>query len=177
MVVIAISGKPGSGSSTAGKLLAEKLGLRFFSIGKYHKSFGTGKSETERSMNTWEKKKPELKRFEHEKDDLARKLASEGNVVIEAKLAIHMIKNADFKIWLFASDKIRASRYAERDRTDLKTALKKLKEKEEKERRIWKDIYGFDYFEQEKDADIVIDTGNKTPDEIVELIISKIKKK
>ena len=63
MVVIAFSGLPGTGSSTAGKLLAERLGLDFFSVGLYNKSHAekfSGKSvkkETERSVVMWSTKK------------------------------------------------------------------------------------------------------------------------
>ncbi len=174
MVVITISGKPGCGSSTTGQLLAQKLGLRFYSIGKYHKSFGSSKKETERTFEAWSAKGAELNKFEKEKDELSRRLASEGNVVIEAKLAIKMNPESDFKVWLTASEKVRAGRYAKRDGISVSKALSLLKEKEKKERETWKKIYGFDYFNQENMADLVIDTGKKKPEDVVEIIIKKL---
>lgn len=173
MVVISISGKPGCGSSTTGQLLAKKLGLRFYSIGKYHKSFGSSKKETERTFEAWRLKK-DIKSFEHEKDALSRRLATEGNVVIEGKLSIKMNPESDLKIWLTAPEKVRAERYSKRDGTSIEEALQILKKKEAQERETWKNIYGFDYFDQEKLADIVIDTGNKNPDQIVDIIVKNL---
>lgn len=173
MVVIAISGKPGCGSSTAGALLARKLGLRFYSIGKYHKSFGSSSKETERTFEAWSVK-GDLKGFEHEKDELSRRLATEGNVVIEGKLSIRMNPEADLKVWLTASDKIRAERYAKRDSISVKEAAKLLHKKEKKERETWMGVYHFDYFEQEQLADLVIDTGTKTPEQIVDVIVKNL---
>jgi cytidylate kinase len=110
-------------------------------------------------------------------EKLQQNIAKDGNTIIESKLGIRFIRNADFKIWLRAPPKIRAERYVERDKISLKDAIKILKEKEGSERKNWKRIYGFDYFDQEKEADLVIDTSDKSPEEIVDVIIKFINKK
>jgi len=58
MVVIVISGMPGCGSSTTGLMLAEKLGLKFFSAGDYTKKIAKeeeniNKKLTERIVDFW----------------------------------------------------------------------------------------------------------------------------
>ena len=177
MVVIVISGKPGCGSSTTAKLLAKRLQLRHFSLGDYNKSHSKAKKETDKSLDMWLSKTGSSKKFHVKSDELARSMAKHGDVVIDAKIGIRMIKGLyDCGIWLTAPRKTRAARYAKRDKIPVKEALKKLREKEFFERTEWKKMYGFDSFAQEKEADIVIDTGNKAPEQIVDMIISRMKR-
>lgn len=176
MVVIVISGKPGCGSSTNAKLLAKKLKLKHFSLGDYNKRHAKkAKKETDKSIEMWHLDKKTLNKFHHNSDRFANEIAKKGNVVIDAKLGVHLIKTHDLTVWLTASKKVQAQRYAKRDRIDAKTAMKKVVEKESLERKNWKRIYGFDYFHQAKEADLVINTGDKTPEQIVNLIIKKLK--
>ena len=182
MVVIVISGMPGCGSSTTSALLSEKLGLKLFSAGNYTKKLAkeeekiNGK-ETARIVEFWKTIRGQSKEHHMAVEELQQKLADEGDVVIEGKLSIHFIKNADFKIWLKAPTETRAERYAKRDGHDGHRALEQLEAKEKSERDNWKRIYGFDYFDQETEADIVIDTSDKTPEEIVASIIKSIGEK
>ena len=181
MVVIVISGQPGCGSTTTGKLLSEKLGTNFFSVGHYFKSLDKGK-ETEKAVKVWKsdagkrlqfKKKGDLNYIE----ELQIALAKSGSIVIESKLGIKFLKDyADLKVWLKAPIKVRAQRVAKRDRIPLEEAVKILKEKEAIERRNFKKIYGFDFFQLEKEADIVIDTSSKTPRKIVAEIMACMRK-
>lgn len=181
MPVIVISGKPACGSSTTAKMLAKKLGLAFFSLGTYTKSdaakFVKRMEETERSAKFWNYRSYNNLKAQKKYDNIQIRLAKRGNIVIEAKLGVHMLGNlADLRIWLTAPFGIRAGRVAERDDIDLREAWKVLREKETLERKNWKNIYGFDYFQQQGSADIVIDTSDKTPEQIVDLIVSKIRR-
>ncbi len=181
MAVIVISGQPGCGSTTAGKLLSERLSINFFSVGHYFKSLDKGK-ETERSVKIWKsgagrslqfKKKGSLNYIE----ELQIALAKSGSIIIESKLGIRFLKEyADIKIWLKAPIEVRAQRVAKRDKIPLKKAIVILKEKEAIERRNFKKIYGFDFFQLEKEADIVIDTSSKTPKKIVAEILAYMRK-
>ncbi len=183
MVVVALSGLPGTGSSTAGKLLAKKLGLKYFSLGAYNKSHAekfSGRKvskETERSVAVWKTREGSSASFHMSSDDISKRKAKEGNIVIDAKLAIRMLKGVyDFSVWIKAPIKVRARRVAERDNSNPKEAEKILKEKLDLEVKSWKRIYGFNYLDQEREADLVIDTSNKTPEQIVEIIISKLRR-
>ncbi len=172
MVVIAFSGLPGTGSSTAGRLLAERLDLEFFSVGTYNKSLAEKFSghavekETEKAVVVWRTEKGASKEFHIDSDDIARQKARKGNVVIEGKLAIRMIKGlCDFSVYIKAPADVRARRISGRDGTSFEEAKKTLVEKEKLETENWKRIYGFDYHDQ----------SDKTPGQIVDLIIKELR--
>ena len=175
MPVIVLSERSGSGFSTVGRLLAKRMGLDFFDVGAYQKSFGKGK-ETQRSVDVW-KSMWYKKSVNEDTEKLQQEKAAHGNIVIASKLGVAMIEKADLKVFLTAPKEIRAQRYAQRDNIPLVEAMKELDEKESLERESWKTMYGIDYLDQEKEADIVIDTSSLTPETIVDKIIVALKKK
>ena len=182
MTVIVISGMPGCGSSTTARLLAEKLGLKFFSAGKHTKKLAEEAEklyykETERIVEFFKTDRGKSKDHHMSVEELQQNLANEGDIVIESKLGIRFIKNAAFKIWLKAPFETRSERSVKRDEISTEDANKFLKEKENAERENFKRIYNFDYFDQEKEADLVIDTSDKSPEEIVDIIIKFIEEK
>ncbi len=184
MVVIALSGLPGTGSSTAGKLLAKRLKLKYFSVGAYNKSHAkkfaknSTRKETEKSIAVWKTEKGASHEFHFSSDDIAREKAKRGNIVIDGKLAIRMLKGLyDFSVWIKAPLGTRVRRIAGRDRSHIKEAGKMLREKETLEVKNWKRIYGFNYFDQEKEADLVINTAKKKPEVIVDIIIKELKQR
>jgi predicted cytidylate kinase len=175
MVTVVISGKPGAGSSTTARLLAKKLGLRFFSSGDYYKRFGKGK-ETERAVSFWNTKKGSSTSFHNMLDKMVRKVLVKGDVAVDSKLGVRINKGYyDLGVWLNASRKERARRCASRDKISAKEALRIITEKEKKERLNWERIYGFDFFTQNKDANLVINTANKAPREIVDIIMKELR--
>lgn len=181
MVVIAFSGLPGTGSSTAGKLLAQKLGIDFFSVGTYNKSHAEQFSghavekETEKAVVVWKTEQGASREFHISSDEFAREKAKKGNIVIEGKLAIRLVKGFyDFSVYIKAPIDIRAKRIAGRDGIRFDEAKQTLMEKEKLETENWIRIYGFDFHEQENEADLVIDTSDKNPEHIVNIILNKL---
>lgn len=182
MVVVAISGQPGCGSTTAAKMLAGKLGVEFFSLGNYTKNraleLSGEPSETRRTADFWGSEKGSSAEFHNESDMMQKELAAKGDIVIDAKLAIHMLRGfADFSVWLRADFGARAGKVAKRDGIPEQEAKRILEEKERLERENFLRLYGFDYFVQEQEADIVIDVGKKTPEQAVGLILARMKER
>jgi cytidylate kinase len=191
---IAISGLPGSGSTTVAKLLSQKLNVSYFSAGQLWKDIAQGQAEHQHyyplfkrildksgltipifpasskgsaAVNLWKTDLGKDPRFHQVIETLQQELIDRGSIIIDGKLSIRMTKNADFKIWLSGSLDARASRTAQRDHISVDEARKLLTERENIHRKEWLRIYGFDYLTQQKEADIVIDTSNKSPEQIV----------
>lgn len=176
MPVIVVSGQPGAGSSTIAKLLAKKLRLKHFSAGKKFKKEGTGK-ETARAIQFLNTERGSSISYHRAFDKIIIKHAKKGDVVIDAKLGVLMLrKYYDFSVWLKAPKGVRAKRFVKRDKIPVRQALKEVSQRDSIERNMWKKIYGIDYFRQEKKADLVINVANKTPEQIVDLIVSKMKR-
>lgn len=198
---IIFSGMPGAGSTTVAKIISEKLKMNYFSPGRLFKDIGLGRlkqqyyyqkfkelceakkieipllennNDSSATMNFWQTEIGKSKQLHEAIDELQTYLAKQGNIVIDGKLSIRMIKEADFKIWLKADIKERSERTLNRDKITKHEILQMLKERESIERKEWKKIYGFDYFSQEEEANLVIDTTYLTPEEASEEIISKL---
>lgn len=204
MVVIAISGMPGAGSSSVGKLLAKQLNLQFFSMGQLFKDIGSGVVKTKKyypifkglcdagnlkipefssandsqgAVNLWNSEFGKSEKLHKIIDRLQQELAQQGNIVIDGKLALRMLPNAEIKIWLRAGIEERAERAAMRDKISIEEAKKFIENREKVEREEWKKIYGFDYFEQEKEADWIIDASTASPEDIKDEIIEHLEDK
>lgn len=204
MKVIAISGLPGSGSTTVSKKLASVLNLHHFSPGRVFKDAGRGmlqqqfyyplffkicnskqiqfellhaQDDSHAVVSLWDSEMGKSKSFHEAIDDLQKALAQEGNIVIDGKLSLHMLPQAECKVWLTASRDTRAMRSARRDGLSLEEAQTLIPQREHIEASEWKKIYAFDYRDQQSLASIVIDTTHLTPDQVVETIVNRIKDK
>jgi cytidylate kinase len=179
MVVVVVSGMPVCGSSTTARLLAKKLGIRHFSVGDYYKQlakkYSTG-GEIKRNVEFFRSEKGSDIDLHHRLDEMQKKVAKEGNVIIDSKIGIKMLNNlANVKVWIKAPFDVRAKRVAKRDKIPLEKAKEFLKDKERLERENFKRIYGFDTFDQEKEADLVIDNSHLSPEEAVDKILKYLR--
>jgi len=174
MMLIAISGTPGSGKTTVGKLLAKKLGLDFVSTGLIFRQMADERNMDLESFSKLAETDPAP---DKELDSRQVKLAKKGNVVLEGRLSglLPEIK-ADFRIWVDAEKRERARRIAHRDKKTIDDALKELGYREESERKRYSSYYKID-LDNKKPYDIIIDSTEKTPEESLGLILTMLKNK
>ncbi|MEM0121741.1 MAG: (d)CMP kinase, partial [Thermoprotei archaeon] len=112
MVVITISGPPGSGKSTVAKRVAELLGLRFVSAGQLFREIAKTRGTDVVDLN---KQAEQDFSIDRQVDARSLREADKGNVVIEGHLTGWVIEKADLKIYLNAPLEVRAKRIAERE--------------------------------------------------------------
>ena len=175
MVVVAVSGPPGAGSSTVAKLLSERLGIKYFSPGQYMKAKAGG-NETDAAFRGW--KDEELASEEHHNsiDEMQKDIARKGDVVIDGKLSVHMLEPfADLRVFITAPLEIRAERTSGRDRMNIEEVKETMEKRQKEEVENWKEMYGFDYLKkQEEEADMVVDSSDIRPEEIVDRIMERL---
>ncbi len=180
-VVICISGMAGTGKSTLSKKLAQKYNLDYYSGGDALKDLAKEAGYTVYSEGWWEKPlglsfldaRSKDPKFDKAVDTKLLERAKKGNVLLDSWTMPWLLKTG-FKIWLQASIEKRATRVAQRDKITIKEAFEVLKEKEEKTRAIYKDLYGFILGEDLAPFDLVLDTNNLDADEVFEVLCKVI---
>ncbi|MDR0909486.1 MAG: AAA family ATPase [Spirochaetaceae bacterium] len=165
---IAISGKSGCGNTTISKLVAEKLGLQFINF-----TFRNLAVEKDLSLADIIEKAKTDDWWDREVDTRQVALAREaGGCVMGSRLAIWMLPEADLKVYLKATEETRAKRVQKREGGNLSeiAAFTKMRDREDHQRYL--SLYGIDN-DDYSPAGLVIDTDDKTPEEITALILAK----
>ncbi|MBS7635453.1 cytidylate kinase family protein [Candidatus Bathyarchaeota archaeon] len=172
-IVICISGLAGSGKSTVARRIAEHYGLRYCSGGEALKNVAAemgyetaerGWWETSGGMNFLEKRldNPDLDRHVDEK---MLEWAGEGNVVLDSWTMPWLLRDG-FKIWLEASENVRAQRVARRDGIGVEEALRLIREREGKTKEIYRRLYGFRLGEDFEPFQVILDVNNLDQEEV-----------
>ena len=177
-MIITISGKAGSGKSTIAKLLAKKLSLKHYSIGDLMRQMAKEKGISLLELSELAEKDESIdKELDEKQIELGKK---EKNFVIDGRLTAFFIPKADFKIFLECDDKVRAERILKDEREtekskDINETIKKIKRREESERKRYKEYYKVDYYKKELYDDI-IDTTNLSVGEVLYKVLGIVKK-
>jgi len=176
-IVIGVCGMAGSGKSTLAKKLAEKYGLKYYSGGDALKALAMeegckplehGWWESEEGMRFLEKRGKDPK-FDKSVDRKLLELAQRGNVVLDSWTMPWLLKEG-FKVWLEASPEKRAERIAYRDGTSVEEALRALRNKEERTKAIYKELYGFSLGEDFTPFHLILDTDNLKAEEVFRVL-------
>lgn len=166
---IAVSGKSGCGNTTVSTLLAQKLGYPMI-------NFTFRQMAQERGMDFWD-----FCALANKDDNIDRELdrrqvemaMAVDNCILGSRLAIWMLKDADFKVYLLASDEERARRITKREGGTLEQRLAQTQDRDAHDSERYQRIYGIDN-NNTSEANLVIDTQGKTPDQIVQIIVDAL---
>lgn len=180
-MIITISGVPGSGKTSVGKILAEKLGYNFYSMGDLR-----GKMALERGMTIDQLN--ELGEKDHTTDtsvdEYQKELGQkEDNFVVEGRLSWNFIPHS-FKIFLDcepmeAARRVQAShreRPDEKISDDLSVIRAELDARIGSDLRRYSSIYNINHMDKSH-YDLVMDTTeSKSAEETAEKILAAIQK-
>ena len=178
-MIITISGKAGSGKSTVATLLAKKLHIKHYSIGDLMRAMAAEKGIALLELNELAEKD---KSIDFELDNKLKELGkTHDGFVVDGRLTAFFIPNADIRAFLKTDDNVRAERILndkrehEKSQT-LKEMISKINQREESEKKRYKQYYGADYSDK-KLYNLVVDTTHMAPNEVVQKIIDFISKK
>lgn len=176
MATITISGPPGSGTTTISKLLSKRLKLPHVYAGEIFRKEAEKRGMTLSDFSKYCEEHPEI---DKELDDHQVRILKKGNVILEGRLSgwlAHLNNIPAFKILLKADRETRLNRIMKREGGDREKRRKEMVEREQSEARRYREFYGID-INDESIYDLVIDTSDKTPDEIVNIILNSLKGK
>jgi len=165
-MIIAISGLSGCGKNSVGEKVAAKLGLRPVQVSfkEEAKRRGLGLMELQELAS----KDPALDRRLDEKIVAE---ASKGNCVVMTWLGPWMVKNADLRVWLNASEEERARRVSGRDRMGLAKAREHVRKRDANNMERYRKFYNIDINDRSI-FDLEVNTDRFNPEQSSEIIVA-----
>jgi predicted cytidylate kinase len=171
---ITISGPIGSGKTTACDLLAKRLGYRSVVSGKIFREMA---KEHKMTLAEFGELCERDMRYDRLLDERMVEIARDApDIILEGRLVAHMLEKNGIpalKFFLTADLETRAKRVVEREGSPLDIALKEMEEREDSEAVRYRSYYGIDIKGVDV-YDVVIDTADKTPEQIVDLMVEKV---
>jgi cytidylate kinase len=176
-MIITISGLPGSGKTTVGKILAKKLGFRFYSIGDLR-----GRMAMERGLTIDQLNELGMKEdwTDKEVDEYQKELGKkEDGFVIESRLGFYFIPKS-VKIFLEVDPGKAAERIFRDQRPDEKSKetaaeiLESMKKRIQSDKTRYQKYYGIGNFMDRAHYDIVIDTTELTIKQVADKILKTL---
>lgn len=163
-MIISISGVPGSGKTSVAKILAERLGMNFYSMGGLRGKMALERGITINALNKVGEQDPTT---DSTVDDYQRELGKkEDNFIIEGRLSWHFIPHS-FKIFLTCDPHEAARRIFEARKGEGREDEPEYKTLEDAERAItermtsdalrYRKYYDLDYRDT-SNYDLVVDT-------------------
>ena len=173
MVTITISGTPGSGKSTVAQLLEEKLGIKCVYSGIIFRETAKKYNMTLEGFGKYCEEHSEVdKELDEKQLDILRK----GDVILEGRLSGWLAYRNNIPALKIAFDtdfETRAKRIVNREKGSVEERKKEILEREKSEALRYKKYYNID-LKDNSIYDIVIESGDKTPDEILAIILDKL---
>ena len=136
---IAISGKSGCGNSTVSRLVASKLGLRM--VNYTFKDLARDKGMSFEEICVKAETDPQ---YDLTIDRMQVQLAAQGGCVLGSRLAIWLLRDIAFTVYLGASIQVRAARIAMREGKDIAVALRETVERDKRDHDRYARLYGYD---------------------------------
>ena len=180
--IITIAGTLGSGKSSTGKIVAEKLGFKHFSSGDFFRQVGL---ELGLSVNETNKEAENNPKIDELTDQKLRDMNNAEKIVIDSRTAYHWIPES-FKVYLdlppeIAKNRILKSikenklRELSEQASSAEEIFNKNKDRFESEQKRYWNLYKINNRDMSQ-YNLVIDTNKNNLEEVVELIIKEYKK-
>ena len=174
MAKITIFGLAGTGKTTAGKMLAEKLGYEYMSTGNMYRGYA---KELNLTLNEFEEVANQTKEYDIRLDDeVAEYGKTHDNFVFESRLAWHFIPDS-FKINLVCDFDERNKRIASRENKSFEQVKEETLHREEIVQKKYEDYYGIKNYSDPANFDFAVDTGPNNAEKVVEIILAELKKR
>ncbi len=173
MTTITISGLPGTGKTTVAQLLEKQLRLGYVYSGEIFRQLAEKHHMSLEEFGTYCESHREI---DLELDQYQLDVLKQGNVIVEGRISGWLAYRNHipaFKVLLKADIAIRAGRIVKREQGDIQKRKKEILTREKSEAARYKKYYGIDVSDTSI-YDVIIDTADKTPEEITGIIVKYI---
>jgi len=173
---IIISGPPAVGKTTVAKGLAKEFGLTYLGGGDILKELadelgfqteGEDWWDTAEGMKFLSQRKVNSE-FDKKVDEKLKDLFLKGDVVITSYTLPWLVEDG-IKIWLAGSHENSAKRMENRDNLPSDKALEIVKQRYQENKKLYKDLYNFDFGENLSIFDKIIDTDGVDADHVLDV--------
>lgn len=169
---IAVSSKSGTGNTTVSTMLAKELSVPIINY-----TFRQLAEEKNMTLAEVIENAKHDDFYDKEVDSRQVKLAQKSSCVLASRLAIWMLKNADCKIYLEASNDVRAKRIFNREGGDFQKIKAFTEMRDAEDERRYKKLYGIDIGAYKAVADFTVNANEMNAEEVVALILSELEKR
>jgi len=180
---IVISGPPAVGKTTVAKGLAKEFNLQYISggdilkeIAKEHgfNSDGDDWWDTEEGMKFLNQREQNSE-FDKNLDKKLIDLFNQGGMVITSYTLPWLIEYG-VKIWLEGSHESSTKRMQSRDNMSSENAYEITKSRFDKNKALYKKLYGFNFGEDKSVFDVIINTDNLTANQVIDVTTETVRK-
>lgn len=178
-MLITLWGKAWSWKWTVSKILAEKLWYEIIAIWDMRRELAKQMWLNIHEFNKLWDNPENAKEFDIKYEEFQKGLDLNSNIILDSRLGFYAQPNA-FKILLDVSEEIAWERIynAERDtdkQESLQAAIEEVHNRNKLDFERYIKLYNIDVRDQEN-YDLVIDTWDKTPEQVANIILEKFKK-
>lgn len=165
-MIITIGGVAGSGTTTASKILSQKMGIPYISAGNIFRQMAL---EHEMDILEFSKYAEDNVEIDRRIDQRQAEIASENKeLIVEGRLSAYFV-NADLKICFIAPLDVRAERISQRENKPLDIVKEEIITRGKSEAKRYQEIHHIDT----KDLDVydlIINTHSFPPESIANII-------
>jgi cytidylate kinase len=172
---IAVSGPPGSGKTTVGMLVGERLGYDVVLVGQIFRQMAEERGVDLASFGRLAETDETIDR------DLDRRTLDIANaredVVLEGRLTGALLRRSEvraFKVYVHASLEVRAGRIAGREGKPVREVMEEIAARERSEGTRYRSYYGVDPNDRSI-YDLWVDSSEKTPGQLADEIVAGAK--
>ncbi|MBT3328508.1 MAG: AAA family ATPase [Nitrosopumilus sp.] len=180
---IVISGPPAVGKTTVAKGLAKEFNLQYLSGGDVLKEMAKEHGFNSDGDDWWDtedgmkflNQREQNSEFDKNLDKKLTDLFNQGGMVITSYTLPWLIQNG-VKIWLEGSHESSTQRMQSRDNMSSENAYHITKDRFDKNKALYKKLYGFNFGDDKDVFDVIINTDNLTANQVIDVTTETVRK-